>query len=118
MTRTHSTLLAVCLLAAGPLGAQEARLTGGFKAGLGLAKFTGDDARLGELSPGYRKGFAAGAFLTFSPTERFAVQPELLYVQKGTVYEQGDARAVSERARSGSGSRRRSRGRRRRCEAR
>ena len=39
-------------------------------------------------------GFALGGFLTFNISGDFSVQPELLFVQKGTKWSDGDAKAV------------------------
>jgi hypothetical protein len=37
-----------------------------------------------EVSSSWRRGFAAGAFIVFPVTSRFALQQEVLYVQKGS----------------------------------
>ena len=73
-------------------------LTGkGFKVGLNLATWGGSDADdLGgaeDLVPGMsidkkiRLGFSVGGFLTFSISETFSIQPELIYTMKGVKYE-------------------------------
>jgi hypothetical protein len=58
----------------------------GFKAGLSLSTNTGILERDSEfeVSSEYRKGFAGGLFLYMPVTERFAMQQEVLYVQKGS----------------------------------
>jgi hypothetical protein len=56
-------------------------LTGkGFKVGLNLAKFTGSDVTEASM----RTAFVFGGFITYSFTELFAIQPELLYSMKGS----------------------------------
>ena len=69
------------------VGAQD-KVTGitakGFKAGLNIAGHTGDDA------DDYLKNmltFAFGGFMTYNINEQFAIQPELLYMMKGTDWE-------------------------------
>lgn len=66
---------------AGAAGAANAQ-TGvkyGLKGGFNGSTFSGTDSKGSE----YKAGFAAGAFLNFGLTENLAVQPELLYSQKG-----------------------------------
>jgi hypothetical protein len=65
----------------------------GFKVGFSMAKLTGADADIFHpVSPGFRTGLAAGGFLTFKAGTNFAVQPEFLYVMKGSKWsESGDA---------------------------
>jgi hypothetical protein len=68
-------------------------LTGkGFKLGLNLANFTGDDAP-SDLS--MRMGLAAGGFITYSFSDLFAVQPELLYSMKGAKYDVAGVEATA-----------------------
>jgi hypothetical protein len=58
----------------------------GFKAGLSLAQNSGILERDSEfeVSSAYRKGFAGGLFLYMPITERFGMQQEVLYIQKGS----------------------------------
>ena len=54
----------------------------GLKLGFGLADINTDYNELDEFLDS-RVGFSGGAFLTYSISRQFAVQPELLYVSKG-----------------------------------
>jgi hypothetical protein len=54
----------------------------GFKLGLGFAGISTDYNELNDILDS-RTGFTGGAFLTYSFTRQFAVQPEILYVSKG-----------------------------------
>ena len=58
----------------------------GLKAGPSLAQHSGIKERAAEyqVSSSWRVGFAAGAFLRFPVTSRFALQQELVYTQKGS----------------------------------
>jgi hypothetical protein len=56
----------------------------GIKLGLNLANVTGDDAPDGTSM---RLGFAGGGWITYSFSDLFAIQPELLYSMKGTKYD-------------------------------
>ena len=97
MRRTLAILaIAALALLAGEAAAQGTGLIGkGFKAGLGMYKFTGDDVEMdlsgmlpdaSTASPDYKVGFAAGGYLTIGLGPHAALQPELLYVQKGAKY--------------------------------
>ena len=59
----------------------------GFKAGINLANFTGDQAGDSDM----KLGIAAGGFLTYNFSPQFAIQPELLYIMKGAKHGSGDA---------------------------
>jgi hypothetical protein len=63
-----------------------ARVTGGIKAGLGLAQHQGiDDPRLPyTVDSDWRLGPTVAAFLHFPVTDRFAVQQEIVYARKGS----------------------------------
>ena len=85
------TVMAMALMATTAV-AQDTGLVGkGFKLGLSMYTFGGDDTEFEGVSPGTRMGLGAGGFLTFALGPNFALQPELLYVQKGARYEEGDA---------------------------
>lgn len=71
-------ILSLALLA-GAIGTANAQVKYGLKGGFNGATFSGPDSKGSE----YKAGFAAGGFLNFSLTENLAVQPELLYSQKG-----------------------------------
>ena len=74
-----SLLLATSTWAA---AAQKVRL--GLKAGPSYTKFRGvDPAQLSSASNAYRLGFHAGVLAAVDVTDKFSVQPELLYSQKG-----------------------------------
>ena len=62
-------------------------LTGkGVKVGLDMANFTGNDAP-DEAS--MKLGFTGGGFITYAFSDLFAIQPELLFVMKGTKSDAG-----------------------------
>ncbi len=65
---------------------QERRTKFGIIGGLNLANFSGDDAEDSKS----KTGFAAGGFVTFNLSEKFAIQPEVLYSTKGSKYESSD----------------------------
>ena len=74
-------------------GAQGAagsrKIITGFKGGVSITKFTGDDANLeGELEaePGNLSSYTMGGFLRVRISEKFSLQPELLYTVKGNIY--------------------------------
>lgn len=66
-------LVAFCALSA------FAQLTGGLKAGLNLANFSGD-----VEGNSMRIGFHAGAYATFNLSDKIGLQPELLYNSVGS----------------------------------
>ncbi len=96
MRRILAVLLmaGVALLAAAAAAQDSGLVAKGIKAGVSLATFGGDDVDMGPVSPGTRTGLAVGGFLTFAMGPNFALQPELLYVQKGAKYEEGDESAT------------------------
>ena len=55
----------------------------GIKAGASFANIFGEDV----FDQEFKLGLAAGGFLTFSFSDRVALQPELLFVMKGSRYE-------------------------------
>lgn len=64
---------------------------GGFKVGLTMSKFTGDDASFtdpdfGSMSPGYRTGFAVGAYSCYELSPTLTFQPEAYYAMRGSKY--------------------------------
>lgn len=66
-------------------------LTGaGFKAGLVMAKASGDNIDMAEeetgIDAGYLMGFAVGGFIEYSFSPSFAIQPEILYNTKGVKF--------------------------------
>lgn len=62
--------------------AQEVKL--GAKAGVNFSTFSGDD--LGDVKS--RTGFHIGALVEIPVSERFSVQPEILYSAQGAKYEE------------------------------
>jgi len=79
-----SPVLVVILLLSISVHAQEegVGVTGkGIKLGAGWGSFSTNDS---VLVSGTIGGFAGGAFLTYNITPRLAIQPELMYVRKGT----------------------------------
>lgn len=73
-----SLLVAVGSLSAAPLAAQVP-VQFGVMAGASFAKLGGSDVGSNDT----RTGFVAGGFLRFTPAGMFALEPQLLYVQKG-----------------------------------
>jgi len=69
----------------------QAQIKYGLKAGANFYKVTGDDAEELEQSRKTKVGLAGGAFVNFSLSETFSVQPELLYSQEGNKQKEGDA---------------------------
>jgi hypothetical protein len=56
----------------------------GLKAGPSYTKFRGiDPAQISSASNAYRLGFHAGVMAEVKVTDKFSIQPELLYSQKG-----------------------------------
>lgn len=77
------SLLAAAALVLASLSAVRAQSTGlqfGAKAGLNMAILSGQFNTTAEFKP----GLAIGAFLRWRPSERIALQPELVYSQQGT----------------------------------
>jgi hypothetical protein len=72
-------------MAAGP-PAGLVRVTGGVKAGPAFAQHQGiDDPRLPyTVDSSWRRGVSAAAFLHFPVTDRFGLQQEVVYIQKGS----------------------------------
>ena len=89
MKRLIILTVAIVLMFAMSASAFERGLTGyGMKFGMNMANFGGKDAKAEEGEDKKMKmGFAAGGFVTYSITEMFAVQPEVLYTMKGAKYE-------------------------------
>lgn len=85
-----TALLAAFAFGAAPLMAQSS-VTVGPMAGVSFSTFSGDDAADfsdGELSfeKGSRTGLAVGGFAEFEFGSNFAIEPQLLYIQKGARY--------------------------------
>ncbi len=73
----------------------QAQIKFGIKAGANFSKFSGDDAKIEDLSPKFRTGLAGGGFVNIGLNEMFSLQPELLYSMEGTTYKQpGDKKAT------------------------
>ncbi|HEX7117483.1 MAG TPA: porin family protein [Longimicrobiales bacterium] len=86
--RTITGVLAAAALAAAlssPAYAQGVEV--GVRAGMNFAKIGGDDAAISEVEPSNRTGLSIGGFARFGLAPSFSIQPELLYSQKGTEYE-------------------------------
>ncbi|MFO7654580.1 MAG: porin family protein [Candidatus Krumholzibacteriia bacterium] len=94
-----SLVLSALLLGGTAAVAQDTGLVAkGFKAGLVMAKFTGDDVDVDlfgdvvgvagdAMSPDFRTSFAVGGYLVFALSPMVHFQPEVLYVNKGAKYE-------------------------------
>jgi hypothetical protein len=81
--------LPIALLVAGPLQAQT---TLGVKGGINIANVSTNITDIEELVDS-KTGFVGGAFATFGLGSLFALQPELLYSQKGFKAEESGAEA-------------------------
>jgi opacity protein-like surface antigen len=84
-----TALLCAFAFGAAPLAAQS--VTIGPMAGVSISTFSGDDAdafsETGlDFDKGSRTGFAVGGFAEFEFGSNFAIEPQLLYVQKGARY--------------------------------
>jgi hypothetical protein len=78
-------LMAASVLVVGPVAARS-EITGfGIKAGVALANIFGRDV----YDQRFRVGFSYGVFMTYGFGRAFAVQPELLFVMKGSRYING-----------------------------
>jgi hypothetical protein len=78
------TLGALGLLAGASVGgAQGTRTDVGLQAGVNLATITSDDA---SVSPGNQTRMNVGAVLTIARNSRFAIQPGLVFSQKGSSF--------------------------------
>jgi len=73
--------LPLALLVAVPLQAQD--ITVGVKGGLNVADVSTDVADIQELDTSSKTGFVGGAYANFGLGGVFAIQPEVLYSQKG-----------------------------------
>lgn len=80
MKRVNLIILAILIMAflTGPLNAQIIRK--GIKVGLSFANLNGSDVEDTDT----KTGLAAGAFIAYSFSDVFAIQPEILYMMKGT----------------------------------
>lgn len=88
---TLALVLAISAMAQDPVKG----LTGaGFKAGVVMAKATGDNIDLiadeNDVDIKSLMGFAVGGFIEYSFSPSIAIQPEILYNTKGVKFEQGD----------------------------
>jgi hypothetical protein len=64
----------------------------GPKAGLSMAKLSGEDVDSLFDDAKFKTGFAGGAFLSIGVAQQFTIQPELLYVMRGTKEDTTDAK--------------------------
>lgn len=78
--RLTSWLVVALLLVGGLSASAEVTLTAGTKAGMNIANSVGDDAADEES----RTGLVGGGFLSINFSKWFAIQPELLFSQKGS----------------------------------
>ena len=84
------TLLALTFLAllATLANAQQSRIVVGPMAGVSFSTLVGDDIGAGQFK-GSRTGFVAGGFVSFNANTHVALEPQLLYVQKGATWSDG-----------------------------
>ena len=76
-------LAIVCSIALVPAGAGAQEITLGLKGGLNLSNMSVDDPADPDLGFDSQTDFLAGAFAQFGIGSNFAVQPEVLYSQRG-----------------------------------
>jgi hypothetical protein len=67
-------------LAANPARAQHLSFDVGPLAGVAIGSWRGSDVR----GPGFRTSFVGGAFATIAINQYFSLEPQILYVRKGT----------------------------------
>jgi hypothetical protein len=89
-TTLGTALLCAFAFGAAPLAAQS--VTVGPMAGVSFSTFSGDDADFISdegifLERGTRTGFAVGGFAEFEFGANFAIEPQLLYLQRGAMYD-------------------------------
>ena len=77
--------LAALVAFSSPLFAANGKTMFGLKGGLNMANVIGDDVENTSM----KIGFVGGVFVCYNITEIFAIQPELLYSQKGAKVEIG-----------------------------
>ncbi len=82
-------LVVVLLLGVGTSPAIAQAITGGVKGGVNLATIPDVASAVGEtdLDTTMRTALALGGFVAFAAAERFDIQPEFFYVQKGIRFE-------------------------------
>src|SRR5690349_10362918 len=78
--KLKTLVLGLALLAAGQASAQNFHL--GVEGGANFNNFIGSDVSANSLTDS-RLGFVGGAYLTLQFGNSFAIQPEILYAQKG-----------------------------------
>ena len=62
----------------------------GAKAGLNMAKFTGDDASYEDTNPKFKLGGTFGGFITMPLGDKLTIRPEVLFTQKGAKYKESE----------------------------
>jgi Outer membrane protein beta-barrel domain len=82
-------LVVVLLLCVGTRPAIAQEITGGVKGGVNLATIPEFGSAVGEtdLDTAMRTALAIGGFVAFAAGDRFDIQPEVFYVQKGIRFE-------------------------------
>jgi len=86
MRKTFSALLVFAsVLVFGPVAARSEVTGFGIKAGVAMSNIFGRDV----YDQKFRAGFSYGIFMTYGFGRTFAVQPELLFVMKGSKYVNG-----------------------------
>ena len=92
---TRALLLAASVIAVLPCGAAAQSVGGGIKAGVTLGDVPNLDQVLDitDVGTSQRIGFAAGGFMMVRWSNGFAIQPEVLYTQKGVKIDVGSGLA-------------------------
>ena len=62
----------------------------GAKAGLNMAKFTGEDASFDNVDPKFKLGLTVGGFATIPFGDKLSVRPEVMFTQKGARYNESE----------------------------
>lgn len=94
----YRALITIGLLAhVVPLPAAAQPVTGGIKAGVVFASVPNFES-VTDLSTSVRTGVTGGGFVRFAIGKRFALQPEVLYTQKGVEGEESGAKITVELA--------------------
>jgi opacity protein-like surface antigen len=75
-------LAVIAVMAFGFTNAQDIKF--GVKGGINISNFTGD------IDTSSKIGFQVGGFAEFKLSEKFAIQPELLYSTQGAKYEESE----------------------------
>jgi hypothetical protein len=71
------------------------RISLGIKSGLNVVKIVGDDADRGESQKANKPSFAVGGAASITLSRSIGIQPEILYMSKGTYIDNNGARVAT-----------------------